>query len=74
MIQRVVSIVAVLGLLAFMFACCGCEGYQGAFTVGYTGKTPQGNDFTVGLSLPIQKPKPVVLPAVSAKEVANVQP
>lgn len=61
-------------LLAIIcLALAACQGYEGAFTVGYTGKTPQGNDFTIGLSLPIQKPA-AVLPAVSAKQPLNVLP
>lgn len=68
-------------LAALILACLftSCQGYSGSFTVGYTGQTPDGNPYTIGVSIPVQRlsnsqiPQVPVAP-VSAKEALKVQP
>ena len=57
-------------------ALASCQGYSGSFTVGYTGQTPDGNPYTIGVSIPVQRAPATVVygPPVSAKEALKVQP
>ncbi len=71
--------IAVRALL--LMACLGlasCAGYSGSITIGYTGTTPSGKPYTIGVSVPIQRQevvKPATVPvAQSGKAAASVMP
>lgn len=64
-----------------LMACLGlasCAGYSGSITIGYTGTTPSGKPYTIGVSVPIQRQevvKPATVPvAQSGKAAASVMP
>lgn len=67
---RAVLLLACLGLAS-------CAGYTGSITVGYTGTTPSGKPYTIGVSVPIQRQevRPATVPvAQSGKAVSPVLP
>lgn len=64
-------------LLLACLSLASCAGYSGSITIGYTGTTPSGKPYTIGVSVPIQRQevRPATVPvAQSGKAVSPVLP